>query len=188
MTAKQHELARELEAARAREQMYLAEVAARAQMQVAASRPQEPDVDPEFRRQVELAMSPLKQEMSRAIAQLQAQNSILQVRAEATQRGLPDPVKSRAEEITRAYLQQGHVIDKEVAMRMAAGDLYLDQIAKSQASRQAVSQFNQPNPLLTGQGVLPVGQPQAQRPDYDSMSLEERIRRMEADGVGNVPF
>ncbi len=188
LTAEKYELKRQLEDARAREQMFLAEAAARAQMAAQAARPQEPEVDPEFKRQVELAVRDLRQEMSRSVQQLQAQNAMMQVQSAAVQRGLPDPVRLKAAEITQGYLRQGHVIDPEVAFKMAAGEVYMEQLAKSQANGQALRNFNQPNPLLTQQGVMPAGQPQVQRKNYDGLSLDERIRQMEADGIGDVPF
>lgn len=173
MTAQKHAAQREaedyrrqVEEMKAREQIYLTEIANRAER---AAQPQTPDVDPEFKRQVEAAIAPLKQEMSRQLATLQAQTTIMQVRAEAVQRGLPDEVRTRAEKITEEYLKQGHLIDKEVAFRMAAGDAFLAQMAKQGTNQTARAAFNQPNPLLTSQGVLPAGQPQVQRRDRKSV-------------------
>lgn len=195
MTAEKHALQRQIEEAKARENMYLAEIAARAQAPQPAQQPQV-QIDPDVQSAMDAKFAAYEKRMSAVLNQLQGQQAVLQVRTGAAQQGLPDPIRVKAEEITLQYARQGYTIEPNVAFDLAAGQVYREQLEKQRQGNALRQNFNQPNPLMTHQNGVPApiqGSP-AQRPNFEQHldgtpeGLQRYMQALEQAGVHNTPF
>lgn len=175
LTAQRYDEQRKREAAEAREQAYLTQIAdfmARGQQAPAAP---QVELDPEFKRAFDAAFSPFQKRMEMTLAQIQRAQAITQVRTQAPAH-LPDPVKVEAEKITNEYARQGYNIEAQMAYDIAAGRFFQQQLAEQQAAKLAGRQFNGNSvPMFTQQSMPNMAPAAPVRPDLDKMSLKERL-------------
>lgn len=175
LTAQRYDEQRKREAAEAREQAYLAQIADLMGRQQAPA-PQAPEVvvDPELKRQFDALMTPFQRQIEATLNQLQKVQTIGQIRQAA--QGLPEPVQKLAEDITLQYAKQGYKIEHDMALDLAAGQFYRRQAAEQSAGRAATQRFNGGGvPVLTGQSLPNVAPVDPVKPDLDKMSLRERM-------------
>lgn len=179
LTAQRYDEQRKREAAEAREQAYLAQIADLMGRQQAAAPAPEVQVDPEQKRQFDAMMSPYLKQIEATLGRLEKVQAISQIRQAGT--NVPEPVQRKAEEITERYARQGYKIEAEMALDLAAGQ-YFRQVQAEQAAGKAASQrFNGSGvPMLTGQSLPNAGSTQPQKPDLDKMSLKERMAYWES--------
>lgn len=197
MTAEKHAMARQLEEAKARENMYLAQIAAAVQQprQEPVAQPQV-QIDPDVQAAMEQRFGAFERRIGSLLQQIQGQQTVLQVRTGAVQQGLPEPVAARAEQITLQYAQRGYPIDPQVAYDLAAGQIYREQLAKQAQGNAARQNFNQPNPVFTQQSGFqtPVSQAPAPRPNFEQYldgtkeGLQKYQAALEAAGIGDATF
>lgn len=183
LTAEKHEAMRELEAMRARENAYLAEIAARAQAPVPT---QQVEVDPEFKKQLDSYMAPFQRQLQDTLKQLQTAQALVAVRTGGS--NLPDPVRQEAERITADYARKGYAIESEMAYKLAAGEVYLKQLATQASQKTQMQTFNGVTSVISQQSPLPNTQTAPQRPDLNAMSPGQRIAWFEANGIGDKPL
>lgn len=173
LTAQRYDEQRKREAAEAREQAYLAQIADLMGRSQAAPAP-EVQVDPELKRQFEAMMTPFQKQIEATLGQLQKAQAVSHIRSQG--QALPGPVQQLAEQITERYSRQGYKIEAEMALDLAAGQYFRQTQAEQLAGKAATQRFNGNGvPMLTGQSIPSAGGHEVQRPDLDKMSLQERM-------------
>lgn len=176
LTAQRYDEQRKREAAEAREQAYLTQIADL----ISRSQPQAPqapavEIDPALKQQFDAMLSPFQKRLEMTLAQIQRAQAITQVRTQAPAY-IPDPVKNLAEKITEDYAKQGYNLDSEMAYDIALGRHRRQELISQSQAQGARTQFNGSGvPVLTGQSLGIPGPSQPQKPDLDKMSLQERM-------------
>lgn len=173
LTARFHEAERARQAA-ATQNQELMQMLLSQQHSRAPAPPQDPqipdNVDPEMRQLLEAYTAPLKRQLAETQVQYGRQLSMMQLRQEAAQAGYDNRVVSRAEQLLNQWSNQRlQGWNPGDALTYAAGELFMQEKARSTQLRDERGRFNSASNNLVGNVVAP---PQVNTPPKDAVPAD----------------